>query len=59
MGELIASHWTSSFEGMSRRDRRGCDFEAYLPDSLAGWELVLPADLVAPNRQVPTRPKAP
>jgi len=32
---------------MSRRDRQGCDYDAYLPDPLAGWELALPADLVA------------
>ena len=47
MATLIKSRWTSSFEGMSRPDRRGCDYDAYLPDPLAGWELVLPADLVA------------
>ena len=47
MAALIRSRWTSSFQGMSRRDRQGCDYDAYLPDPLAGWELVLPADLVA------------
>jgi Fic family protein len=44
---LIRHRWTSSFEGMSRRDRQGCDYDAYLPDPLAGWDLALPADLVA------------
>ncbi|MCU1393481.1 MAG: filamentation induced by cAMP protein Fic [Ilumatobacteraceae bacterium] len=47
MATLIRSRWTSSFEGMSRRDRQGCEYDAYVPDSLAGWELALPADLVA------------
>ncbi len=47
MAMLVRSRWTSSFEGMSRRDRQGCDYDAYLPDPLAGWELALPADLVA------------
>ena len=47
MGELIRCRWTASFEGMSRRDRQGCDYDAYLPDPLAGWDLALPADLVA------------
>ncbi|MCC6227007.1 MAG: Fic family protein [Microthrixaceae bacterium] len=47
MAELLRSHWTSSFEGMSRRDRQGCDYDAYLPDPLVGWALALPADLVA------------
>jgi Fic family protein len=47
MATLIRSRWTSSFEGMSRRDRQGCEYGAYLPDPLTGWELALPADLVA------------
>lgn len=47
MARLIRHRWTSSFEGMSRRDRQGCDFDAYVPDPLAGWALTLPADLVA------------
>ena len=47
MAELIRNRWTPSFEGMSRRDRQGCDYYAYLPDPLAGWGLTLPADLVA------------
>ena len=44
---LIRHRWTSTFDGMSRSDRRGCDYDAYLPDQLAGWDLKLPADLVA------------
>ena len=47
MATLIRQRWTSSFEGMSRRDRQGCEYDAYLPDLLAGWDLALPADLVA------------
>ena len=47
MATLIRHRWTSTFEGMSRRDRQGCDYDAYLPDPIAGWELTLPADLVA------------
>ena len=47
MAELIRNRWTPSFEGMSRRDRQGCDYDAYLPDPLAGWGLTLPAELVA------------
>ena len=47
MATLIRSRWTSMFAGMSRRDRQGWDYDAYLPDPLAGWELALPADLVA------------
>jgi Fic family protein len=47
MAELIRRRWTSSFEGMSRRDRQGCDYDAYVPDTLIGWDLVLPSDVVA------------
>ena len=47
MAQLSRRRWTSTFEGMSRRDRQGCDYDAYLPDTLAGWNLALPADLVA------------
>ena len=47
MATLIRSRWTSSFEGMSRHDRQGCEYDAYLPDPLTGWELALPADLAA------------
>jgi Fic family protein len=32
---------------MSRRDRHGCDYDAYLADPLAGWDLSIPADLAA------------
>ena len=32
---------------MGRRDRQGCDYDAYVPDPLAGWNLLLPADLAA------------
>ena len=44
---LIRRRWTSSFEGMSRRERQGCDYHTYLPDPLTGWGLTLSADLVA------------
>ncbi len=47
MAQLERRRWTATFEGMSRRDRVGCDYDVYVPDRLAGWELSLPADLVA------------
>ncbi len=47
MATLIRKRWTASFEGMARRDRQGCDYSAYVPDPLAGWNLLLPADLAA------------
>lgn len=47
MATLSRRRWTSTFQGMSRRDRQGCDYDVYLPDPLAGWPLALPAELVA------------
>lgn len=47
MAEYVRRHWEARFQGLSRRDRRGCDYSAYLPDTLAGWHPTLPGDLVA------------
>ncbi len=37
----------AKFQGMSRSDRRGCYYDAYLPDPLVGWNLSIPADVAA------------
>jgi Fic family protein len=47
MASHIRQRWTARFEGMSRRDRQGCEYDAYLPDPLAGWDLLMPADVAA------------
>ena len=47
MAGYIRKRWEARFEGMTRRDRRGCSYEAYLPDPLAGWDLTLAGDLAA------------
>ena len=47
MAELLRKRWEPRFQGMTRRDRQGCDYDAYLPDPLAGWELTLPGDVAA------------
>jgi Fic family protein len=47
MAELLRKRWEPRFEGMTRRDRKGCDYDAYLPDPLASWDLALPGDLAA------------
>lgn len=47
MASLQRKHWESRFEGMSRRDRQGCDYDAYLADPLAGWGLAIPGDVAA------------
>jgi Fic family protein len=47
MAEYLKSRWEARYEGGPRRDRQGCDYEAYLPDPLKGWNLSLPSDLAA------------
>lgn len=47
MAALLRRHWEPQYQGMSRRDRQGCDYDAYLPDSLSGWNLTIPSDLAA------------
>src|SRR5262245_8234022 len=44
MASWLRRHWTARFEGMSRRDRQGCDYDAYLPDPLGGWNPAIPGD---------------
>lgn len=42
MPEVIKLQWTPSLtSGLSRKDRRGCDYEAYVPDLLAGRDFSL------------------
>ena len=36
MSTVIRRHWISDQSGPSRRDNRGCDYEAYVPDRLVG-----------------------
>src|SRR5262245_38742345 len=47
MGQHIHSRWVSRFVGMSRRDRRGCDYDAFVPDPLAGCSFPVDADIAA------------
>lgn len=47
MASHLRQRWTARFEGMSRRDRRGCEYDAYLPDPLSGWALLIHADVAA------------
>lgn len=47
MAQYVRKRWSAQFEGLSRRDRRGCEYDAYLPDPLAGWDLALPGDVAA------------
>jgi Fic family protein len=47
MAELLRRRWEPRFEGLARRDRQGCNYDAYVPDPLSGWNLTLPSDLAA------------
>ena len=47
MAELLRRQWEPRFQGLTRRDRQGCSYDAYLPDHLAGWNLTLPGDAAA------------
>lgn len=47
MAKHLRKRWEPRFEGMTRRDRQGCSYDAYLPDDVSGWNLVLPGDLAA------------
>ena len=47
MASHVRKRWDANFQGMSRRDRRGCDYDAYLADPLADWDLSIPADVAA------------
>jgi Fic family protein len=48
MSKVIKRHWSGSIGlGMSRKDRLSCDYEAYVPDSLAGRGIALDGDVAA------------
>jgi Fic family protein len=49
MSELLNRHWQSELagNGVSRRDRRSCDFQAFLPDPLVNRRFVLNGDVAA------------
>ncbi len=41
MSRVIRSRWISDNLGLSRKDYRGCEYEAYLPDRLVDREFTL------------------
>ena len=48
MATVVKQRWLSSpGVGRSRRDRQGCEYEAYVPDPVAGRSLRLDADVAA------------
>lgn len=48
MARVIRRHWTTDTgTGLARRDRRSCDYEAYVPDVLAGRKIAFDGDTAA------------
>ncbi len=48
MPELLKLSWpTSASSGLSRKNRRGCDYEAYVPDPLGGRSISLSGETAA------------
>jgi Fic family protein len=48
MSKVIKRHWSSGIgAGMPRRDRRSCEYEAYVPDPLGGRGIALDGDVAA------------
>ncbi len=48
MSKVIKRHWNSDIgSGMPRKDRLSCDYEAYVPDALAGRPIALDGDVAA------------
>jgi Fic family protein len=48
MAKVIRRHWiTETSDGLARRDRRSCDYEAYVPDLLSSRKIVLDGDTAA------------
>jgi len=48
MAEVVKSLWRAeALAGLPRRDRRPCEYEAYVPDALTGRTVVLNGDVAA------------
>src|SRR5271166_4970071 len=47
MARVIRRRWASDLSAPSRRDRRGCEYEAYAPDLLVGRKITLDGDVAA------------
>ncbi|EQD69845.1 filamentation induced by cAMP protein Fic, partial [mine drainage metagenome] len=47
MSKVIRRRWVSGLDGQTRRDRRSCEYEAYLPDPLVGRVFTLDGDVAA------------
>src|SRR5580658_1206360 len=46
LSRVIGQRWLSNFSEPTRKDKRGCDYESYVPDDLAGRSFVFDATTV-------------
>ena len=47
MAHLEGRRWEGAALGLTRRDRRPCDYTVYWPDELAGRQFVLDGEVAA------------
>ena len=48
MARLVKLRWRAEFSsGLPRRDRQGCEYEAYIPDPLMGRKIMLDGSTAA------------
>jgi Fic family protein len=47
MSRVIRRRWITNFSAPSRRDRRSCEYEAYVPDALVSREIALDGEVAA------------
>jgi len=47
MSTVIRRRWLSEHAGPSRKDNRGCEYEAYVPDPLVGRAFIIEGDVAA------------
>ncbi len=47
MSKVIRRRWVSSLDGQTKRDRRSCEYEAYVPDPLVGRVFTLDGAVAA------------
>lgn len=47
MANFVQQYWVSDGSGVTRGDRRGCEYSAYIPDVLAGRSFAFDGDVAA------------
>ena len=47
MSRVIRRRWINDYTGPSRKDNRGCEYEAYLPDPLVGRAFTIDGEVAA------------